>query len=66
MTELEEKSKHSPGVGKYDVVGFDEKRNKPPKGNYKLTSMRVLPTDEMQTIAKESPSHYNAVPLYKY
>ena len=34
----EESKKNCPSVGRYDITKFDEKYNKPPKGNYKLTT----------------------------
>ena len=33
-----EETKKMPGVGRYETTKFDEKYNKPPKGNYKLTT----------------------------
>ena len=33
-----EESKKMPSVGRYDITKYDERYNKPPKGNYKLTT----------------------------
>jgi hypothetical protein len=40
--EIAKDSKKSPGIGKYNITDFDERRVKPPKGLHKLTAERVM------------------------
>lgn len=48
-------NKSVPGIGKYNVTEFDEKRCKPPKGTYLMKEDRVSVIDEVLYLGKKKP-----------
>ena len=54
-----EESKKFPGVGRYDVFGFDEKKNKPPKLGKSNKDEKILETDIVIQASKQVPFHIN-------
>jgi hypothetical protein len=64
MDEVIKTAKKTPGVCKYNITSYDEKMNKKPKGNFKLSEPRVLPTEETMAIKMEIPAFYNPVTHY--
>lgn len=57
------KAKETPGVTKYNITEYDEKKCKPPKGLSKISSERITFTMEAEIHSKEIPSGYAAISL---
>jgi hypothetical protein len=55
---LIKKAKEVPGVSKYDITEYDEKKCKPPRGISKIKSERITFTMEAEIRSKEIPSPY--------
>ena len=49
------------GPGKYDPTGYDEKRNRPPKGSYTVRRERITFVEEALWRGSESPGIYNPI-----
>ena len=56
-------NKHKPGVGKYNITEYDEKRIKPAKGTYTQKEDRVSSIDEALFLGKKKPGTYEAAKL---
>mmetsp|Transcript_5481 Transcript_5481/g.9290 ORF Transcript_5481/g.9290 Transcript_5481/m.9290 type:complete len:268 (-) Transcript_5481:147-950(-) len=63
FADVMKESKASPGVGKYEITAFDEKRNKRPNASYKQSQPRIYPSDEAMYISSQIPGSYPAVKL---
>lgn len=55
--------KHVPGIGRYNVAEYDEKRCKPPKGTYLQKEEKWSEIDEVLFLGKKKPGQYEAVKL---
>ena len=52
LDEIVKTGKNSPGVGKYNVSEFFEKRVKPPRGYAKASEQKITNTDDVINFAK--------------
>jgi hypothetical protein len=59
-------NKFVPGIGKYNITEFDEKRIKPPKGTYTQKEDRVSSIDEALFLGKKKPGIYEAAKLVSF
>lgn len=55
MNDIFRESKKSPGPGKYDSLNYDEKRERPPRGVYKVKDMKITHTDEIINTGNSNP-----------
>lgn len=60
-SEIAKEQKKWHGPGKYDSTGFDEKRNRPPKGSYTVRRERITFVEEALWRGSESPGIYNPI-----
>lgn len=59
--DIVKEAKNSPGIGKYNVTEYDEKKCKPPRGLFKVKSEKFTVSEEIMFAAKGKPGFYPEV-----